>query len=262
MRHKSNKDFRFEQVDTLILDAIGSLYDNGIYYFTTDMIARVIYQDAHHRVTAQVKQNIQVRIDAMMDLQIRFNIEDEWLSRQSKPKDRRLRDKQHYSPFLSMEAVDVVFSANSKQGVGYHLYAATPIWEYAKYTKQIVSYRFDAFSCLKNNKTLESLVILKYVYTQIALMKNPNNTRYSKKICLYRIENHMAKGLFPACDLDPAKFSKEKHKKICCLIESFLDYAKSTQDKQLRIKGYKYYNTNSGEGYELDLYSKKYCANK
>lgn len=259
LRHKTDKDFRFEQVDPLILGAIGSFHENGIYHFTTDMIARMIYQDTHHRVTEQVKQNIQGRIDAMMDLQIRFNIEEECLARQSNPKDDRLSNKR-YTSFLPMKPIKAVFSANGKQGTGYHLYKADPLWEYAKYTKQIISYRFDAFSQLKGNKSWESLIILKYIYAQMELMKNPNNTRYSRKICLYRVENHVAKGLFPACNIDPTKFKNwnEKHRKIRRLIEAFLDHCKTTQDKHLRIKGYKYYHTNSGEGYEIELYSKAY----
>ena len=41
--HLTVKDFRFELIDALILDAIASLYENGYFTFTTDMIARVIY---------------------------------------------------------------------------------------------------------------------------------------------------------------------------------------------------------------------------
>ena len=107
LRHKTDKDFRFEQVDPLILGAIGSFHENGIYHFTTDMIARMIYQDTHHRVTEQVKQKLQARIDAMMDLQIRFNIEEECLARQSNPKDDRLSNKR-YTPFLPMKPIKAV----------------------------------------------------------------------------------------------------------------------------------------------------------
>ena len=262
LRDKSKKDFRFEQIDALILDAIGSLYDNGIYYFTTDMIARMIYQNVHHRVTAQVKQNIQVRIDAMLDLQIRLNIEDEYIKRESIPKDIRLQKKQ-YTCFLPLKPIDVVFSANSRKGKGYHLYQSPLIWEYGKYTKQIVSFQFDAFSFLKRNITIESLLILRNVYRRIETMKNTNNNVFNRKICLYRVENKIPKGLLPECNINPTDFKNwnDKRRKICQLVELFLDYSKKTKEKQMRIKDYKYYCTTAGEGYEIVLYGKNYYKN-
>ena len=263
LRHPNKKDFQFEQIDALILDAIGSLYDNGIYYFTTDMIIRVIYCNTHHRASSQALNMFRERIDSMLDLRIRLNIKDECSKRKSTPKDIRLNNKQ-YADFLPMKPIDAVFSANGKLGHGYHLAQSPLLWEYAKYVKQIIACPFDAFSSLKHHMTIESLTILRYVYTKIALMKNQNNNQYSKKICLYRIENHIEKGLFPACNLYPSYFKNwgDKQRKICRLVEEFLDSLKGSEDKQLRIKNYKPYQTTHGEGYNIILYNQPYQSYK
>lgn len=256
VRHPTIKNFQFDIIDTWILDAIGSLYDNGIFYFTADMIIKMVYQDIHHRVSAEIKQKFQQRIDVLLDLQIRLNIDDDCVTRGSEPKDPRFKKKQ-YNPLLPMEPIDAAFSSNGKQGCGYHLRQSPLLWEYAKFTKQIISCPFDAFSFLRQNRTLETLAILRYVYRRIATMKNSNNNSYSRKISLYRTENQVSKGLLPACNIDPSNFKNwnDKHRKIRLLIEAFLDHLKSADDKKLRIKGYEYYNTNNGEGYHIVLYS-------
>ena len=257
LRHTTDKGFNFERIDALILDAIGTLYDNGIYFFTTDMVAKVIYQNNHHRTTAKVIQTIQNRFNLMMGLNIRVNIENEHHVRQSVPKDKRLM-KSTYTYFLPIKTIEAVFSANNKHGLGYHLYESPLLWEYAKYTKQIVKCSFGSFRLPKQNMTIESLLILRYIHRRIETMKNPNNNLFNHKICLYRIENKVPKGLLAECGIDPFSYRNwsDKHRKICRLIESFLERLKTADDKTVRIKNYKHYKTNSGEGYHIDLYSR------
>ena len=257
LRHIANKEVQFELVDMLILDTLGSLYDNGIYKFTTDMIARMIFHDTHHRTSKKVIQTVQERIDLMMGLQIRLNIENEYTARESIPRDSRLQNKR-YSKFLPLKMIDVTFSANSKHGIGYHLYQSPLLWEYAKYTRQIIACRFDAFSFWQKNMTIESLFILQYIYRRIETMKNPHNNSYNRKICLYRIENKVPKGLLADCGINLLAYKNwnDKHRKIRRLIETFLDYLKTADVKE--IKDYHYYKTINAEGYHIDLYSRKY----
>ena len=257
LRHPTKKDFSFEQIDRLIYNAIGSLYDNGIFQFTTEMIARMIYQDVHHRTTAKVIQMIQSRLDAMMELNIRLNIEEEYIARESTPKDARLQNKQ-YNKFFPIKPIEVIFSANSKSGNGYHLYNSPILWEYAKYTKQITKCRFGLFQLQNRHITPENLLILGYVYNQIELIKNPKNHRYSSKISLYRIENYTEKGLFPAIGINPFHYKNwnDKHRKICKLIEDFLQVLKESKDKEIRIKDYHYYKKKDSEGYYIDIHRK------
>ena len=257
LRHIANKEVQFELVDMLILDALGSLYDNGIYKFTTDMIARMIFHDTHHRTSKKVIQTVQERIDLMMGLQIRLNIENEYTARESIPRDSRLQNKR-YSKFLPLKMIDVTFSANGKHGIGYHLYQSPLLWEYAKYTRQIIACRFDAFSFWQKNMTIESLFILQYIYRRIETMKNPHNNSYNRKICLYRIENKVPKGLLADCGINLLAYKNwnDKHRKIRRLIETFLDYLKTADVKE--IKDYHYYKTINAEGYHIDLYSRKY----
>ena len=259
LRHIANKKVHFELIDTLILDAVGSLYDNGIYKITIDMVARMIFHDTHHRTSKKVLQTIQERIDFMMNLQIRLNIADEINARVSEPKDKRF-NKKRYDVFLPLKPIDVIFSANSKQGTAYHLGRSPLLWEYAKYTRQIIACRFDAFSFWLKNMTIESLFILQYVYRRIETMKNPHNNVYNRKICLYRIENKVPKGLLADCEINPNTYKNwnDKHRKVCQLIKAFLDHLKSTDVKEMHIKDYRHYKTNNAEGYHINLYSKKY----
>ena len=258
IRYPKRKDFQFLPIDALILDAIGSLHDNGLYHFTTDMIAKIIYQDIHHRATAKTLKTIRDRLTEMMALKIRINIDEESWVRKKAFQDERLEGK-HYHPFLPIEEIEVVFSANSKKGEGYRLCWTPPLWSYAKYTKQVIACNFDVFSSLKVNKTLETLLILKYVHHRVEMMKNPKNKMRNPKIGLYRLENHVPKGLLPACGIDPSKFKNwnDKHKKICDLIDAFLTVLKQEKEPKLRIKDYRYYNNASGEGFRIDLYSRR-----
>lgn len=259
LHHPAQKDFTFEPMDRLIFNAIASLYDNGIFQFTTDMIARIMYQDIHHRTTAKVIQTIQNRLDVMMSLKIRLNIEEEYIARKSLPKDNRLQKKQ-YQNFLPIKPIEVTFTANSKNGNGYHLYQSPILWEYAKYTKQIVKCSFGLFQLENHNMSVESLLILGYVHNQIELMKNPKNHRYSRKISLYRLENYTEKGVFPACGISASNYKNwnDKHRTLCKLIEDFLQKLKKSKDKSIHIKDYHYYKTKDSEGYRIDLPRKNY----
>jgi hypothetical protein len=250
-------------MDVLILDAVGSLYDNGIYYFTVDTVTKIIFHDIHHRMTPETIKKFKERIDLMSELKIRLDIEEELNARESIPKDSRLQKKQ-YTAFLPIKEVDAVFSANGKQGKGYHLYRSPVLWEYAKYTKQITKSRFGSFNIRSKHMTVEALLILRYINKHIELMKNANNNMHSRKISLYRVENHVEKGLLPACGIYRTDFKhwSNKRRKTREWAEAFLEELKSTSDTKFKIKDYMYYKNRSGEGYHIELCGKKYKVKK
>jgi hypothetical protein len=117
------------------------------------------------------------------------------------------------------------------------------------------------------NTTIEALLIMRYIHNRIELMKNKNNHIYNDKISLYRITSDLVEhGILPAGGIDKAKFKNwnDKHKNILKLIETFLDKLKNTSDKDMRIKGYQYYNIHGKEGYRIDIQkrSNKYYFKK
>jgi hypothetical protein len=109
---------------------------------------------------------------------------------------------------------------------------------------------------------------MRYIHNRIELMKNKNNHIYNDKISLYRITSDLTEhGVLPACGIDKDKFKNwnDKHKKILNLIETFLDKLKNTSDKDMRIKGYQYYDIHGQEGYCIELQRKsnnKYYSKK
>ena len=253
--HLTVKDFRFELIDALILDAIASLYENGYFTFTTDMIAKIIYQNIHQRTTAKNLQIIQERMDLLLNLRIRLNIDHELNPKRSSPRDGRLLKKSN-NRFLPLKAVDAVFAANSQKAKGYYFELSPLWWSYAKYKKQIIKCRFGLYQLQDKNTTIEALLIMRYIHNRIELMKNKNNHIYNDKISLYRITSDLVEhGILPAGGIDKAKFKNwnDKHKNILKLIETFLDKLKNTSDKDMRIKGYQYYNIHGKEGYRIDI---------
>lgn len=253
--HLTVKDFRFELIDALILDAIASLYENGYFTFTTDMIAKIIYQNIHQRTTAKNLQIIQERMDLLLNLRIRLNIDHELNPKRSPPRDGRLLKKSN-NRFLPLKAVDAVFAANSQKAKGYYFELSPLWWSYAKYKKQIIKCRFGLYQLQDKNTTIEALLIMRYIHNRIELMKNKNNHIYNDKISLYRITSDLVEhGILPAGGIDKAKFKNwnDKHKNILKLIETFLDKLKNTSDKDMRIKGYQYYNIHGKEGYRIDI---------
>ena len=264
--HLTVKDFRFELIDALILDAIASLYENGYFNFTTDMIARVMYQNIHHRITSKNLQTIQERMDLLLKLEIRINIDHELNSKRNPPMDDRLLNKS-YNHFLPIKEVNAVFAVNSKEAKGYHFNRSPLCWEYAKYKKQIIKCRFGLYQLRDKNTTIEALLIMRYIHNRIELMKNKNNHIYNDKISLYRITSDLVEhGVLPACGIDQSSFKNwsAKHKKILELINAFLEKLKNTSDKDMRIKGYQYYNIHGKEGYRVDIQkrSNKYYFKK
>ena len=264
--HLTVKDFRFELTDALILDAIASLYENGYFTFTTDMIAKIIYQNIHQRTTAKNLQIIQERMDLLLNLRIRLNIDHELNPKRSPPRDGRLLKKSN-NRFLPLKAVDAVFAANSQKAKGYYFELSPLWWSYAKYKKQIIKCRFGLYQLQDKNTTIEALLIMRYIHNRIELMKNKNNHIYNDKISLYRITSDLVEhGILPAGGIDKAKFKNwnDKHKNILKLIETFLDKLKNTSDKDMRIKGYQYYNIHGKEGYRIDIQkrSNKYYFKK
>ena len=259
--HLTVNDFRFELIDALILDAIASLYENGYFNFTTDMIARVMYQNIHHRTTAKNLQIIQERMELLLKLRMRLNVDPEL---DPKPLDKRLMNKSN-NRFLPLREVNAVFSANSKEVKGYHFDLSPLWWAYAKYKKQIIKCRFGLYQLQDKNTTIEALLIMRYIHNRIELMKNKNNHIYNDKISLYRITSDLVEhGILPAGGIDKAKFKNwnDKHKNILKLIETFLDKLKNTSDKDMRIKGYQYYNIHGKEGYRIDIPKKSNKSNK
>lgn len=253
--HLTVKDFRFELIDALILDAIASLYENGYFTFTTDMIAKIIYQNIHQRTTAKNLQIIQNRIDLLMKLEVRLNIDCEFDLKHSPSRDARLLHKS-YNRFLPFKEVKTLFSANGKVAKGYHFERSPLLWEYARYKKQIIKCRYGLYQLQDKNITIESLLIMRYIHNRIELMKNKNNHIYNNRISMYRITSDLVEhGVLPACGIDKAKFKNwnDKHKKILKLIETFLDKLKNTSDKDMRIKDYQYYNIHGKEGYRIDI---------
>lgn len=264
--HLTVKDFRFELIDALILDAIASLYENGYFTFTTDMIAKIIYQNIHQRTTAKNLQIIQERMDLLLNLRIRLNIDHELNPKRSPPRDGRLLKKSN-NRFLPLKAVEAVFAANSQKAKGYYFELSPLWWSYAKYKKQIIKCRFGLYQLQDKNTTIEALLIMRYLHNRIELMKNKNNHIYNDKISLYRITSDLVEhGILPAGGIDKAKFKNwnDKHKNILKLIETFLDKLKNTSDKDMRIKGYQYYNIHGKEGYRIDIQkrSNKYYFKK
>lgn len=98
---------------------------------------------------------------------------------------------------------------------------------------------------------IESLFILQYIYRRLETMKNPHNNIYNRRICLYRIENKVPKGLLADCGINLLAYKNwnDKHRKIRRLIETFLDYLKTADIKE--IKDYHYYKTINAEGYQI-----------
>ena len=195
--HLTVKDFRFELIDALILDAIASLYENGYFNFTTDMIAKIIYQNVHQRTTVKNLQIIQERMDLLLKLRIRLNIDHELDPKRSPPRDDRLLNKSN-NRFLPIKEVDAVFAANSKEVKGYH-FDLSPLWRaYAKYKKQIIKCRYGLYQLQDKNTTIEALLIMRYIHNRIELMKNKNNHIYNDKISLYRITSDLTEhGCYP-----------------------------------------------------------------
>ena len=169
--HLTVKDFRFELIDALILDAIASLYENGYFNFTTDMIAKIIYQNIHQRTTVKNLQIIQERMELLLKLRMRLNVDPEL---DPKPLDKRLMNKSN-NRFLPLREVNAVFSANSKEVKGYHFDLSPLWWAYAKYKKQIIKCRFGLYQLEDKSTTIEALLIMRYIHNRIELMKNKNN---------------------------------------------------------------------------------------
>lgn len=258
LRHQDCEAFKFELIDSLIFDAICSLYSNNIQVFTIDMIARIMYHDAHHRISKKILNTIEFRIEAMCELQIAIDIANEIAAREVIPKATSLQ-KARYCKFLQLETIATKYADNGKACFAYRFCRAPILWEYARYVGQIVSCRYGAFHLEDHSTSIESLLILRYVHLRIAEMRNKNNHQHSKKISFEWVDSdHHVRGLLVSCGIDSTKYRNwnDKHRKICKLIEAYLDTLKNTSQKSEKIKSYKSYQKIGSRmiaGYEISF---------
>lgn len=269
LHNKVDNNFYFKPIDILILNAIGSLYDNGICTFTTEMIARIMFHNRHHRISKNVLDEVRTRIQSMRNLTIRFDLSAEISARASLPTEARLRNRR-YCSFLPCKDVDIVYSINRKHGQAFRFRQYPPLWAYAKYTSQIIRCKFGSLHLENHSTSIESLLILQAVYNRIEEIKYKDNGLDNHKISFSWYDSKKVEhGLLPECYINPAAYKNwnDKHRKICALIESFLDKMKNSSDKRERIEDYHPYKNigsqkNSGYYIQLKKSSNKYKKKK
>lgn len=256
VRHQDREEFHFELIDQLIFDALCTLYSNNIQIFTLDMIARIMYHDAHHRISKQILNNIEYRINSMCELQICLDISNEIADREVIPKATILQKARFYK-FLHLEIIAAKHIDNGKPSFAYRFCRAPILWEYARYVKQIINCRYGAFHLEDHSTSIESLLILRYVHVRISEMRNKKNHLHSRKISFEWVDSERrVHGLLASCGIDSTKYRNwnDKHRKICKLIEAYLDTLKNAPQKSEKIKLYKPYKKIGSRmiaGYEI-----------
>ena len=258
LRNQNREGFQFEPIDSLVFDAICSLYRNNVQVFTVDMVARIMYHDAHHRVSKNILNTIEYRIETMCKLQICLDISEKIAARQELPKTSCLQ-KSRYCQFLQLETIVAKHVDNAKICFAYRFCRAPLLWEYARYTRQIVSCRYGAFHLEDHSTTIESLLILRYVHLRISEMRNTKNHLHSRKISFEWTDSEKKdRGLFEACNIQRDEYRNwnDKHRKICKLIEAYLYQLQQSSDSAERIKSFKAYTKIASRmvaGYEIQL---------
>ena len=256
LRHQDCEAFKFELIDSLIFDAICSLYSNNIQVFTIDMLARIMYHDAHHRVHKNMLNMIELRVEAMCELQIGLDVTNEIVYREVIPKANVLQ-KTRYCKFLQLETIATKYADNGKACFAYRFCRAPLLWEYARYVGQIVSCRYGAFHLEDHSTSIESLLILRYVHVRISEIRNKKNHLHSRKISFEWIDSTKhAHGLLATCGISPDNYRNwnDKHRKICKLIESYLIKLQNISERSERIKSFSAYTKNGSRsiaGYEI-----------
>lgn len=244
LRNSEKKEFCFEPIDALIFDAICTLHTNKIHKFTVDTVAMIMYHDTHHRLRSEQILKINNRIQAMSKLRIRLDITNELLVRNIVLDNDRLLKRNHFYQFITLKEIDVVFTANRKQGRAYHVPLMPPLWEYTTAIEQVILCPWGLFNLDKHRINEESLLIMRYIQKRVAEMKNKNNHQRSRKISLLW-EDSNRHGLLVACNIDPDKYKNwnDKHRKICNFAELFLLQLQNWPDRQFRIYGFTPYKS-------------------
>lgn len=225
---------RITPYDKTVHNAVCSIFEAGNEHFTTEQVYRVMNGlDNRNRVSPQAVGAVTKSIDKMARLRVEIDYTEE--AKERHPETFKNKDRVFIeSNVLAVDKITV--KAGGHSVTGYKLLRKPPLYEYAQFSKQVLSIENKLLNTSKAIKrtTTEITVIREYLIRRMEYMKSGGSNR----ILFQRIYE----------EIGQAEPTRKKAMQIRKDVASLLDFYKSIN----HIKKYSFYKKGrSFEGAEI-----------
>ena len=209
-------DRTFDNIDSLILNAIYSFYKDDNVFFTNRNILQHIFGNVsdHFKTDSELVEIVDQHLDKLRSMQISMDLKDKFgndaaISRYGKK----------YRPIAIEEnllAVSIVKMKSVKNGKILNVYRInriSPIFKYAEKLKQITSWKTE-YMKVPARKTIQNAILCSYLLTKISLVKNDSNK--------YRNNGVLFQTIFEDLKLDVS--TRDKKMNIRGTIKQMFDF--------------------------------------
>lgn len=226
--------------DCAVMDAVYTLYVYKCSVFTTDMLARVIYGDDGMEVTKAKRDMIRASIEKLRNIGMCIDWTEEFLHRTksiAKQKHQEFCRSEYPSRIygssymLPIEDVMVRTPYHKKPVQGYQLVALPVMYNYAECIHQIINVPVDMLRVPGVPNTCRAMLIMRHLIRHIAIISNPHNANYSRKVSYGWSDNksHATKGLPASISALNSKgaLSRQEKSRIHHTVKAILDHYKT-----------------------------------
>jgi len=239
------------QFDAAVMDAVYSLFINGCYVFSPEMVARMISGDLKKRVSAQKIGAVTKSINKLRHIDITIDVTDEY-RKTGKPLEEGVQLKKK-SYLLPLEEYSAVKSDNGKVTknktmsyitpedetvefevvAGYSFIQKPVLYTYAEQTGEIESFPMKLLASPSISDTEENTAIKWYLIRRIGALKKAKNKSVLKDIIYY--DQEQKQGAFSDLWYNQDEYTnwREKkskiHKSITKILDAYIkeDYIKN-----------------------------------
>ena len=233
-------DVALTAVDRAVMDAVYTLYVYQCPVFTADMLARVIYGDPAMEVTEEKRKIVKDSIEKLRNIGMYIEWTAEFLCRErSLAKQRHQEfDRSKYPPkidfssyLIPVEDITVRTPYHKKPVQGYQLVALPVMYNYAECIHQIINVPVDMLRVPGVPNTCRAMLIMRHLIRHIAIISNPHNANYSRKVSYGWSDNksHATKGLPASIGALNSKgaLSRQEKSRIHHTVKAILDHYKT-----------------------------------
>ena len=168
-------DRTFDDIDSLILNAIYSFYKDDNVLFTNRNILQHIFGNIADHFQTELVEIVDQHLDKLRSMQISMDLKDKF----GNDKTINIHGEKYRPIAIEEDLLDVSVLKmksikNGKILNVYRINRISPIFKYAEKLKQITSWKTE-YMKVPVRKTMQNAILCSYLLTKISLVKNANN---------------------------------------------------------------------------------------